>query len=82
VPASPIDFDGGGSGISCEAIVHAVAKRGFRRLLMEADAYTVSRFSKEGQRDRLHIQLEPRRSADALAWRWRGADRLSASQIG
>ncbi len=60
-PASPIDFDGGGSGISCEAIVHAVAKHRFRRLLVEAGAYsvsgTVSRFLKEGQLDRLHIQL-------------------------
>ena len=29
--ASPIYVDGYGRGISCEAIVHAVAERGFRR---------------------------------------------------
>jgi riboflavin-specific deaminase-like protein len=58
-PASPIYFDGDGSGISCEAIVHAVAERGFRRLLVEGGAYTVSRFVEEGQLDRLHILMAP-----------------------
>ena len=58
-PASPIYVDGYGRGISCEAIVHAVAERGFRRLLVEGGAYTVSRFLEEGQLDRLHILLAP-----------------------
>ena len=58
-PASPIYIDGYGRGISCEAIVHAVAERGFRRLLVEGGAYTVSRFFEEGQLDRLHILLAP-----------------------
>jgi len=58
-PASPIYVDGYGRGISCEAIVHAVAERGFRRLLVEGGAYTVSRFFEEGQLDRLHILLAP-----------------------
>ena len=44
---------------SCEAIVHAVAERGFRRLLVEGGAYTVSRFFEEGQLDRLHILFAP-----------------------
>ncbi len=58
-PASPIYFDGGGNGISCEAIVHALAERGFRQLLVEGGAYTVSRFVEEGQLDRMHILLAP-----------------------
>ena len=58
-PASPIYVDGYGRGISCETIVHAVAERGFRRLLVEGGAYTVSRFFEEGQLDRLHILLAP-----------------------
>jgi diaminohydroxyphosphoribosylaminopyrimidine deaminase/5-amino-6-(5-phosphoribosylamino)uracil reductase len=58
-PASPIYVDGYGRGISCEAIVHAAAERGFRRLLVEGGAYTVSRFFEEGQLDRLHILLAP-----------------------
>jgi diaminohydroxyphosphoribosylaminopyrimidine deaminase/5-amino-6-(5-phosphoribosylamino)uracil reductase len=58
-PASPIYIDGYGREISCEAIVHAVAERGFRRLLVEGGAYTVSRFFEEGQLDRLHILLAP-----------------------
>ena len=58
-PASPIYVDGYGRGISCEAIVHAVAERGFRQLLVEGGAYTVSRFFEEGQLDRLHILLAP-----------------------
>ncbi len=43
--------------MSCEAIVHAVADRGFRRLFVEGGAYTVSRFFPEGQLDRLHFLL-------------------------
>jgi riboflavin biosynthesis pyrimidine reductase len=39
--------------------VHALAERGFRRLLVEGGAYTVSRFLEEGQLDRLHILLAP-----------------------
>jgi diaminohydroxyphosphoribosylaminopyrimidine deaminase / 5-amino-6-(5-phosphoribosylamino)uracil reductase len=58
-PASPIYVDSYGRGISCKAIVHAVAERGFRRLLVEGGAYTVSRFFEEGQLDRLHILLAP-----------------------
>ena len=58
-PASPIHLDGYGLGISCEAIVHALAERGFRRLLVEGGAYTVSRFFEEGQLDRMHILLAP-----------------------
>ena len=57
-PARPIYFDGNGRGISCEAIVHAVAERGLSRLL-EGSAYTVSWFLEEGQLDRLHILLAP-----------------------
>jgi len=51
-PATPIYFDRNGRGISCEAIVHAVAERGLSRLL-EGSAYTVSWFLEEGQLDRL-----------------------------
>jgi diaminohydroxyphosphoribosylaminopyrimidine deaminase / 5-amino-6-(5-phosphoribosylamino)uracil reductase len=58
-PASPIYVDGYGRGISCEAIVHAVAELGFCRLLVEGGAYTVSRFFEEGQLDRLHILFAP-----------------------
>lgn len=58
-PASPIYVDEYGREISCEAIVHAVAERGFRRLLVEGGAYTVSRFFEEGQLDRLHILMAP-----------------------
>jgi diaminohydroxyphosphoribosylaminopyrimidine deaminase/5-amino-6-(5-phosphoribosylamino)uracil reductase len=58
-PANPIYVDGYGRGISCEAIVRAVAERGFRRILVEGGAYTVSRFFEEGQLDRLHILLAP-----------------------
>ena len=58
-PAIPIYVDGYGCGISCEAIVHAVAERGFCRLLVEGGAYTVSRFFEEGQLDRLHILFAP-----------------------
>ena len=58
-PARPIQFDGYGRGISCEAIVHRMVERGFRRLLVEGGAYTVSRFFEEGQLDRLHILLAP-----------------------
>ncbi len=50
-PMSPIYRDGGGSGISCKAIVHAVAELGVRRLPVEGGAYTVSRFVEEGQLD-------------------------------
>jgi riboflavin-specific deaminase-like protein len=58
-PAIPIYVDGYSRGISCEAIVHAVAERGFCRLLVEGGAYTVSRFFEEGQLDRLHILFAP-----------------------
>ncbi len=66
--ASPIHCDGFGRGISREAIVHAVAKRGFRRLLVEGDAYTVSWFLEEGQLDRLHILLVPVSSGGRKGW--------------
>ena len=57
-PARPIYFGGNGRGISCEAIVHAVAERGLSRPL-EGGAYTVSWFLEEGQLDRLHMLLAP-----------------------
>ena len=58
-PPRPIYFNGDGRGISCEAIMHAVAERGLSRLLVEGGAHTVSWFLKEGQLDRLHILLAP-----------------------
>ena len=45
---SPSDSDGGGNGVSYEAIVHAVVECGFADF-PEGDAYTVSRILKEGQ---------------------------------
>jgi riboflavin-specific deaminase-like protein len=46
-------------GFSCEAIVRTLAQHGFRRLLVEGGAATVSRFFEERQLDRLHILVGP-----------------------
>ena len=46
-PARPIYFDGNGRGISCEAIVHAVAERGFVDALWRAALIRCHGFSKK-----------------------------------
>ncbi len=58
-PARPIYLRGDETGFSCKAIIHALAQHGFRRLLVEGGANTVSRFFEEGQLDRLHILVGP-----------------------
>src|SRR6266508_2821098 len=49
----------GGGCIAPEAILAALAHRGFRRILIEGGADTVSRFLAAGCLDRLHIVVAP-----------------------
>jgi len=49
----------GGGCIAPEAILAALAHRGFRRILIEGGAETVSRFIAAGCIDRLHIVFAP-----------------------
>jgi diaminohydroxyphosphoribosylaminopyrimidine deaminase/5-amino-6-(5-phosphoribosylamino)uracil reductase len=57
--ASVLYLDGTEKGFPCQAIVRALAEHGFRRLLVEGGAATVSRFFEEGELDRLHLLFGP-----------------------
>jgi riboflavin-specific deaminase-like protein len=48
-----------GGEIAPAAILGALAERGFRRLLIEGGAHTVSRFIAAGCLDRLHVMVAP-----------------------
>ena len=45
--------------IAPAAILAALAERGFRRILIEGGAHTVSRFIAAGCLDRLHVMVAP-----------------------
>jgi len=48
-----------GGEIAPAAILTALAERGFRRILIEGGAHTVSRFIAAGCLDRLHVMVAP-----------------------
>jgi riboflavin biosynthesis pyrimidine reductase len=48
-----------GGEIAPAAILAALAARGFRRILIEGGAHTVSRFIAAGCLDRLHVMVAP-----------------------
>ena len=56
---TPITFVGGNGQIDPLKIVEALAARGFRRLLVEGGAVTVSSFLSAGAIDRLHVCIAP-----------------------
>lgn len=56
---TPITIPSPGSRIAPAAIVAALAERGFRRLLVEGGAGTLSGFLAAGALDRLHISVAP-----------------------
>ena len=55
----PIVTPGDGDGIAPADIVAALAERGFRRMLIEGGATTLSAFLAAGALDRLHLSIAP-----------------------
>jgi riboflavin biosynthesis pyrimidine reductase len=63
-PSLPADVEvaevcAAGGEIPPAAILAALAERGFRRVLIEGGAHTVSRFIAAGCLDRLHVMVAP-----------------------
>jgi diaminohydroxyphosphoribosylaminopyrimidine deaminase / 5-amino-6-(5-phosphoribosylamino)uracil reductase len=54
-----IELPAPGGEIAATAILSALAERGFRRILIEGGAHTVSRFIAAGCLDRLHVMIAP-----------------------
>src|SRR4051812_24573219 len=54
-----IEIPAPGGEIAPVAILSALAERGFRRILIEGGAHTVSRFIAAGCLDRLHVMIAP-----------------------
>jgi len=57
--ATPLVLEAPDGRIDPRAIVAALAERGFRRLLIEGGAHTVSAFLAAGALDRLHVAVAP-----------------------
>jgi riboflavin-specific deaminase-like protein len=54
-----VEIPAPGGEIAPSAILSALAERGFRRILIEGGAHTVSRFIAAGCLDRLHVMVAP-----------------------
>jgi len=54
-----VEVPASGGEIAPAAILAALAERGFRRILIEGGAHTVSRFIAAGCLDRLHVMVAP-----------------------
>lgn len=57
--AEVLSLEAAEDGFSCGSIVKLLTENGFRRLLVEGGASTVSRFFEERQLDRLHLLVGP-----------------------
>ena len=69
-----------GGRMAPAAIVAALAERGFRRILVEGGAKTVSRFLAAGCLDRLHVVIAPDHHRGRAFERHLAADRKARTR--